>query len=145
MSPTHETLVYICCFTGKLQFKEREGVNWGRVSIVRHGFKVVPSAPRGPREPPVDLGQKSFLNCLFVKLKVGDIYNFIINNFQRGRSFQPLMTLYIPVVWVFEISQNPFRVSWGRLRSFGGTLKISQISIFGSNTQKQGHYYCPKE
>ena len=42
-------------------FKEGEGVNWERISIVRYGFDVVPSATRGPGEPPVDLGQKKFL------------------------------------------------------------------------------------
>ena len=37
---------------------------------------------RGSGKPPGDIGQKKCLNCLFVKLKVGNIYYFNVNNYQ---------------------------------------------------------------
>ena len=48
---------------------------------------MVPGATRGPNVPPVDLGQTKFLNFLFVKPKVCDIYYFIINSYQISKSF----------------------------------------------------------
>ena len=41
----------------------------------------------GPGEPPVDLGQKKFLNCLLVKMQVANIFYFNINNYQIFFSF----------------------------------------------------------
>ena len=42
---------------------------------------------RAPGTPPVDLGQKFFLNCLFIKLKVSNIYYWNKNYYKISFSF----------------------------------------------------------